>query len=242
MAATECGHGHIYDPDIYASCPYCNSSQPIINFAAPSAGGPAMGAAYSEDKTAPLGGGYGPSAAYTEDKTAPLGGGFGNFGGYGGAAPGDVTRPPLTYQSAKEKRADEDQHTVGIMQKKMGLEPVVGWLVCVDGKDKGKDYKLWGRINTIGSSERMDVCIKGDQSISKENHARLGYEPKHNSYHLIPADSKNPIYLNDQVVYTPVQLSPYDVLEFGETKLIFVPLCSSRFNWEDGVAGAGEGK
>lgn len=238
MAATECGHGHIYDSDIYASCPYCNSSQPIINFGAPPAGGPGMGAACGEDRTAPMGGGYGPAAAYAEDKTAPLGGGF---GGVPAATAADVTRPPLGYQSAKEKRADEDQHTVGIMQKKLGLEPVVGWLVCVDGKDKGRDYKLWGRINTIGSSERMDVCIRGDQSISKENHARLGYEPKHSSYHLIPADSKNPIYLNDQVVYTPTQLSPYDVLEFGETKLIFVPLCSARFNWENGVLDAGAG-
>ncbi len=233
MAATECGHGHIYDSDIYASCPYCNSSQPIINFAAPPAGAPRVGAAYSEDKTAPLGGGYGPSAAYAEDKTAPL------SGGYGPADAGGVTRPPL---DVRERRADEDQHTIGIMQKKMGLEPVVGWLVCVEGKDKGKDYKLWGRINTIGSSARMDVCIKGDESISKENHARLGYEPKHNSYHLIPAESKNPIYLNDQVVYTPTQLSPYDVVEFGETKLIFVPLCSSRFNWEDGVTAGGDGE
>lgn len=247
MAATECGHGHIYDSDIYASCPYCNSAQPIINFAASPAGGGGMGAAYSSDKTAPLGGGYGPSAAYAEDKTAPLGGGYGGtapLNGFGGAAAtaDDKTRPPVGYQPAREKRADEDQHTVGIMKKKMGLEPVVGWLVCVDGKDKGKDYKLWGRINTIGSSEKMDVCIKGDPSISREDHARLGYEPKHSSYHLIPAASKNPIYLNEQVVYTPMQLSAYDVLEFGETKLIFVPLCSSRFNWEDGVKDAGGGK
>lgn len=235
MAATECGHGHIYDSDIYASCPYCNSAQPIINFTAP-IGGPRPAAAFSEDKTAPLGGGFGPSAAFSEERTAPVGGGFGGGAGYAD----DVTRPPAGYQSARERRVDEDQHTVGIMQKKMGLEPVVGWLVCIEGKDKGKDYRLWGRINTIGSSERMDVCIKGDESITKENHARLGYEPKHNSYHLIPAESKNPIYLNDQVVYTPVQLHPYDILEFGETRLIFVPLCSPRFNWEKGVIG-GEG-
>ncbi len=243
MAATECGHGHIYDSDIYATCPYCNSSQPIINFSSPHAGAASMGgpgpAAYSADKTAPLGGGYGPSpAAYAEDKTAPLGSGF---GGGGAAMAGDVTRPPVGYPFGKEKRADADQHTVGIMKKKMGLEPVVGWLVCIDGKDKGKDYKLWGRINTIGSSETMDVCIKGDPSISRQDHARLGYDPKHSSYHLIPAASTNPIYLNDEVVYTPTLLSPYDVLEFGETKLIFVPLCTSRFNWEDGVTGAGDG-
>lgn len=243
MAATECGHGHIYDSDIYASCPYCNSAQPIINFNAP----PPGQAAYSEDKTAPLGGGYGGygGAAYSEDKTAPLSDGYGGGGlggGFGTAGgPGDdVTRPPAGYRAAGERRATEDQPTEGLLGKKLGLEPVVGWLVCIEGADKGKDFRLWGRINTIGSSEKMDVCIKGDKTISKENHARLGYEPKHGDYHLIPAESTNPIYLNDQVVYTPMKLSPYDVLEFGETKLIFVPLCTSRFDWEKGIRG-GEG-
>lgn len=229
MAATECGHGHIYDSDIYASCPYCNSAQPIIHFGAPQAwdadrGGTAsVPAAYSEDKTAPIGGGFGPSV---------------DFAGGIVAVDSDVTRPPAGYQPARERRADEDQHTVGIMQQKMGLEPVVGWLVCIEGKDKGKDYKLLGRINTIGRSERMDVCIKGDQSISKEDHARLGYDPKNNRFRIIPASSTNNIYLNDDVVDISTRLKPYDVLEFGQTKLIFIPLCSSRFNWEDGLTDA----
>lgn len=245
MAITECGHGHIYNSDIYPSCPYCNSSQPI-NFAAPSAGSAGMGAAYGSDKTAPLGGGYGPSAIYAEDKATPLGSGYGGtapLNGFGGAeaTADDKTRPPIGYPS-REKRVDKDQHTIGGMGKKMGFEPVVGWLVCVEGKEKGKDYKLWGRINTIGRSEKMDVCIKGDSSISREDNARLGYDPKHGNYHLLPAAGKNHIYLNDQAVYTPMQLSPYDVLEFGETKLIFIPLCSSCFNWKDGVKNAGDGK
>lgn len=231
MAATECGHGHIYDSDIYASCPYCNSAQPIINFGAPQTG------------DADRGGGPGfVSAAYSEDRTAPLSGGFGPSGGFAGGTVAvdtdDVTRPPAGYQPAKEKRADEEQHTVGMLQQKLGLEPVVGWLVCIEGKDKGKDYKLLGRINTIGRSERMDVCIKGDQSISKEDHARLGYDPKNNRFRIIPASSTNNIYLNDDVVDIPTRLNPYDVLEFGQTKLIFIPLCTSRFNWEDGLTGA----
>ena len=128
------------------------------------------------------------------------------------------------------------------MQQKMGLEPVVGWLVCIEGKDKGKDYKLWGRINTVGRSEKMDVCIKGDPSISKEDHARVGYDPKNNRFRVIPASSTNNIYLNDDVIDIPTRLNPYDVLEFGETKLVFIPLCSSRFNWEDGLTGSGDGK
>ena len=51
MAATECGHGHIYDSDLYASCPYCNSAQQVITF--PEAGG---------GRTETVSGGYGSSS------------------------------------------------------------------------------------------------------------------------------------------------------------------------------------
>lgn len=258
MAATECGHGHIYDSDIYASCPYCNSTQPVINFGAgdrtapigggyaPQGGGYQPGtSAMDPGRTAPIGGGYGPQgggypqpgAPVTDmGKTAPIGGGYG-----GGVPAGDsgATQPPRGYR-AREKRADEEQHTVGDMQQSMGLEPVVGWLVCIEGKEKGKDYRLLGRINTIGRGEKMDVCIKGDPTISKENHARLGYDPKNNRFRLIPAASANNIYLNEEVVDVPTPLKAYDVMEFGQTKLVFIPLCSTRFSWADGVRGPEE--
>lgn len=214
MAATECGHGHIYDSDLYASCPYCNSAQQVITF--PEAGG---------GRTETVSGGYGPSSQ-----------GFGGFSASESGFPGvsvlddTVTQPPKGYHS--RRRADEDQKTVGDMQQKMGLDPVVGWLVCIDGPEKGKDYRLFGRINSIGRSERMDVCISKDPSISKENHARLGYDPKYNRFRLIPADSQNNIYLNGETVDLPTPIHAFDIIEFGSTKLIFVPLCGDRFSWD----------
>ena len=132
------------------------------------------------------------------------------------------------------KKQEEDNRTVGIFQKRMELEPVVGWLVCVDGADKGKDYKLYGKNNTIGRSERMDVYIKNDPTISRENHARLAYDPKHNNFQIIPADSTNNIYLNDEPIYVPTKLNAYDVVEFGETKMVFVPFCNDQFQWKTG--------
>ena len=69
--------------------------------------------------------------------------------------------------------------TVGVFQRRGGCEPVVGWLVCTEGGEKGRDFRLLAKINTIGRSERMDVCIKNDPAISRENHARIGYDQKH---------------------------------------------------------------
>ena len=96
--------------------------------------------------------------------------------------------------------------TVGVFQKKMSFEPVVGWLVCIEGKEKGKDYRIYGKNNTIGRDERSDICLKGDNAISRENHAKLAYDHKHNNFHIIPADGANPVYLNDDPVYVPKSL------------------------------------
>lgn len=131
------------------------------------------------------------------------------------------------------RRKGEENKTVGIFKKTYNIEPVVGWLVCIEGPERGKDYHLWARINTIGRSENMDVCIKRDTTISKENHARLAYDIKHNNYQLIPADSTNNIYVNDEPVYIPVKLNAYDEIEFGNSKMLFIPLCSEKFKWSN---------
>ena len=141
------------------------------------------------------------------------------------------TVAPDSYRRQKE----EENKTVGVFKATQDLEPVVGWLVCFEGTEKGKDYRLWARINTIGRSEKMDVCIKGDNTISKENHARLAYDPKHNKFNLIPAASTNNIYLNDDPVYIPMALKAYDVIELGSSKMVFIPLCSEQFDWTTGV-------
>jgi pSer/pThr/pTyr-binding forkhead associated (FHA) protein len=118
------------------------------------------------------------------------------------------------------------------MKEKLGIDPVVGWLVCIQGKEIGKDYRIKGQINTIGRSEKMDICIKDDKTISNENHARLSFSERNNTFNLIPAENKNVIYLNDNEVFTPTLLNAYDVIDFGETKLMFIPFCSDKFDWK----------
>ena len=70
MAQIECGRGHLYDPDKYPACPYCNGNQKIVVTAArrtaplnPFRTAPVTG----ENKTAPV-------PVTGENKTAPLSG------------------------------------------------------------------------------------------------------------------------------------------------------------------------
>jgi len=225
MAAIECGRGHLYDPDIYATCPYCNSASQAINF-----GGVTVDNA---GRTMPISGNQN-SGQNSGNKIMPI---QEAMHGETSVLNDGKTLPPKGYQTSI--RVDEDNKTIGMMKEKLGMDPVVGWLICICGKQIGKDYKLKGQINTIGRSEKMDICMKEDKTISFDNHARLSYSEKNNKFNLIPAESKNIIFLNDNEVFTPTLLSAYDIIDFGETKLMFVPFCCEKFDWKSNKAGDG---
>jgi len=126
---------------------------------------------------------------------------------------------------------NDDGKTVAIVRKQTGLDPVVGWLVCIEGPDRGKDYRIRSERNFIGRSEKMDINIAGDEAVSRENHAIISYSPKKKQFRVYPGDSRGLVYLNDDEVVVSDLLKPYDVIELGQTKLMFVPFCGEHFQW-----------
>ena len=248
MAQIECGRGHLYDPDKNPTCPYCNGGQKITGASAgrtapigrsvlsPSRTAPVGGTPVTAaQKTAPLSG----TAVTAPQKTAPLSGISVTAPqktmpprGYGAPPPEPVQTapPPPPGMGISVAAAGK---TVGMMQSQMGFDPVVGWLACVEGPSRGKSYTVRGGVNSIGRSERMDIVITGDLKISAENHAKISYSDKHNRFNLLPGEGRNIVYLNDEEVFTPMPLKAYDLIDFGETKLLFVPLCGEKFTWED---------
>jgi len=248
MAQIECGRGHLYDPDKNPTCPYCNGGQKITVASAgrtapigrsvlsPSRTAPVGGTPVTAaQKTAPLSG----TAVTAPQKTAPLSGISVTAPqktmpprGYGAPPPEPVQTapPPPPGMGISVAAAGK---TVGMMQAQMGFDPVVGWLACVEGPSRGKSYTVRGGVNSIGRSERMDIVITGDLKISAENHAKISYSDKHNRFNLLPGEGRNIVYLNDEEVFTPMPLHAYDLIDFGETKLLFVPLCGEKFTWED---------
>ena len=230
MSQIECGRGHLYDPDQYPACPYCNGGQ-RITVASAGRTAPIGRPVTAARRTAPL---SGPSVTAPQ-KTAPLSGisvtapqKTAPPRGYGVPQPEPVQTPspsPGVSVTAANK-------TVGMMQSQMGFDPVVGWLACVAGPSRGKSYTVRGGINAIGRSERMDIVVTGDLKISAENHAKISYSEKNNRFNLLPGEGRNIVYLNDEEVFAPMPLQAYDVIDFGETRLLFVPLCGERFTWK----------
>ena len=140
--------------------------------------------------------------------------------------------PTIARGQAKPGFVERDPGaTVGVIRKRMGIDPVVGWLVCIEGPEKGRDYRIRSERNFVGRDPKMDICIGGDDAISRDNHAVISFNPKQNSYLLTPGEGRGIIYLNEEEVATPTKLKAYDILEMGQTKLLFVPFCGENFEW-----------
>lgn len=154
------------------------------------------------------------------DKTMPLG---------QAASDRNLTRPLF---AAVQDAGDDDGRTVALIQSDMGIDPVVGWLVCLAGKEKGRDYRIHSDNNYVGRSEKMDICIRGDETISRENQAVITYDTSDNHYYFSPGDGRSIVRVNNQAVFQTVELQAYDRVVIGKTELLFIPLCGEKFAWE----------
>lgn len=127
---------------------------------------------------------------------------------------------------------DASALTVGAFGRDMRVDPVVGWLVCVKGPDLGRDYRIRAERNRIGRDTRMDICVSGDNRISRDSHALITYDSRHNQFQLSPGQARGLVYLNGRSLDGPSSLEPFDMIELGETGLHFVPLCGEHFKWK----------
>lgn len=218
MATTKCAKGHIYDPNIYGMCPYCNSPQKVINFAPGEGGG----------KTAPIGAQNGFGAT---EEMGHAQAGFGATvemshaqGGYNGQT------VPLNQNETQPPWGGTV--VIGPNGIAKGNRLVVGWLVCIEGPEKGNDYRLFTGKNYIGRSVKSDICIEKDKAVSAEEHALIAYDSNNNCFYMADGRGRNINYLNGKpILGGSAELNPYDVIKTGETKLVFVPFCGEHFMW-----------
>lgn len=211
MTLVKCPNGHYYDSSRFGNnCPHCGMS-----------GAASIGA---DQTTVPLNIPDAPQPA--NEVTEPL------------TVSQPVVSQPVVSQPANmtAPTVSDDDRTLpvtadmldGMVEKPA---PVVGWLVCTDGVNKGTDYRLHQGRNFVGRSPEMDVCILGDNTVSRSSHAIVVYDPRSNVYLAQPGSSKELFYVNDKLVLNPVELKTMDLLNIGDTKLMFVPLCGEQFHW-----------
>ena len=184
MNLKRCENGHFFDGDKFPSCPHCAA-----------VGGGQQQATMSYGDT---GNGYGP--AMTENVTVPM------YGQEPQAAPGGFPMQPqmaepqagtISLQDAVSRAItapapmqQDDEKTVSLYQYKNHADPVAGWLVCIEGADFGSSFTVKSGRNFIGRASHMDIVLRGDNSISREKHASIRYEPKSREFIALAGESR----------------------------------------------------
>lgn len=133
------------------------------------------------------------------------------------------------FSSATSAASNEKSDTTA----NISAEPVVGWLVCIGGNHFGESFNIGAGKNSIGRNGENKIILTKDNKISRVKHALITYEPKKRNFYLQPGDSSGLTYLNDDYIDESKKLSSRDVIELGDSKFIFVPLCDETFSWED---------
>ncbi len=155
-----------------------------------------------------------------------------------GAAAAPVNEPPPAGKPLEKVAVSSapqpiGAQTVALMVKEHGVDPVVGWFVCVQGPDKGKDFRIRSEKNFIGRSPDSDVALATDETISRENHASVVFTPKKHTFKLVPGAGRGLVYLNGDEVLQPTDLKKGDRVELGKSALVFVPFAGELYDWDN---------
>ena len=114
------------------------------------------------------------------------------------------------------------------------VRPATGWLVCIEGQTKGTDYRLYEGYSYIGRDPAKNQVAIPDDHISSVPSARILYDTGSRKFFINECNgARNPVYLNGDLFDGRVELKPYDMIKMGNTRLLFVPLCTEKFAWEE---------
>lgn len=157
----------------------------------------------------------------------------------------DTRRPMASRQEDDQtkiyrpSRADHDVSAASSAggagaQKDYAADPVVGWLVVVDGPGKGNSLALGYGMNSIGRAPTERVVLDfGDEEISRTAHAQLSYDGRGRKFYLQHGGGANLTYIADTPVLQPTILHGGELISIGNTRLRFCRFCDEQFDWQD---------
>lgn len=209
MRQTRCEKGHFYDADRFASCPHCANMAGGMP-----QGNPTVTKTLDDQVTVTLG------KPVQSEQMAQM---------------AQAVPAPQVVEVAAEIRAvtpfDDEPVTQGFFKK--DSDPVVGWLVCTKGLHKGEDFRLRAGRNFIGRGQNMDIRLTGENTVSRDKHAIVLYEPNQRIFLAQMGESHELVYLNGNLLMSNAQMKAYDRLQLGDAELMLIPCCGETFDWQE---------
>lgn len=114
-------------------------------------------------------------------------------------------------------------------------DPVVGWIVVVDGPGRGGFAPIGVGRNSVGRAATERVTLNfGDEGISREGHMFVTYDHRGRQFFVQPGlQGTNLTYLDDEALNETRPLESGQTLTLSETIVRFVAFCDESFDWSD---------
>jgi len=138
------------------------------------------------------------------------------------------------FGGSRRKKTAVPTETVSQESSNLFDDPVVGWIVIVDGPGKGAALSLGYGMNSIGRSSDSRIKLDfGDEGVSRQNHATLTYDPRGRKFFFQHGGGKNLSYVDGEPVLTPIELQSGQEILISDTRMHFVAFCGESFDWQD---------
>lgn len=127
---------------------------------------------------------------------------------------------------------EEDDKTIRYYAEEKGADLIVGWLVCIVGMERGKDYRLHQGFNRMGRDYQMDVPVMDDKSMGREPVCAVVYDDRSNKFFAVQ-EGGSVAYLNGSVLQGAVELKTGDIIAAGKSQFEFIAFCREGRTWEN---------
>ncbi|MBK7674250.1 MAG: hypothetical protein IPJ27_05490 [Candidatus Accumulibacter sp.] len=189
----------------------------------------------------------------------PAGQGPSRFPPHGNPKPGRKrTLTPLFPQRRTKPKPWPDTEAVpktasrGTVSGLGSFDPVVGWLVATEGPERGRDFQIRAGNNSIGAGDDQAISLGQDEAVHSSEHAFIVYDPRSNTFTLRAGVKRGTVYwgrlapeeetepedstgVEMSIVIDSKLLQPYDLIDIGQSTLVFVPLCNEIFEWPESL-------
>ena len=146
-------------------------------------------------------------------------------------APLDI---PVASPVVEEPALRDPNATVAMTESDMDYLPRIharAFLVCIDGPMTGASYVFQESKAIIGRQKNYEIALYRDNSVSRSPHAIISYYKDAFRYTVSAGDAEKKVSVNGAFIEAETDLKMYDVIGIGQTRLLFIPVCSEKFAW-----------
>ncbi len=124
--------------------------------------------------------------------------------------------------------------TVAMTESDMDYLPRVharAFVVCVDGPMTGASFVFQENRAVVGRQKNYEIALFRDNSVSRSPHAIISYDKDSLRYTVAQGDPEKKVSVNGIFINAEQELKLYDIIGIGQTRMLFIPVCSEKFAW-----------